>query len=168
MENNTNRTEKKKGRFNVIDVLVIVILLLVAFVTAWILDPIGLFPNDTQRDMSIRYTVEMSEIDDELAELIATGDGVTDQVSGKRIGTVALVERTQAYVWEYSEAEGTMVKKSISGKSDLIITIESECVYEYGKGYSVNGVQIAYGTPISLRSQSFSGSGYCVSFDEIR
>lgn len=167
MENNTNKPESKSGRFNIIDALIIVIALLLVLGAMWIFDPFELFGDDAVRDVRISYTVEIKDINDDFVSLIREGDSVIDPATGASIGTVSMVDFSEAYVWRYSEESSEMVKISIEGKVNVILTIEVDGEYESGVGYTAAGVQIAYGAPVSVRTPDFLGSGYCTSFKEL-
>ncbi len=167
MENNTNKPESKSGRFNIIDALIIVIALLLVLGAMWIFDPFELFGDDTVREARISYTVEIKDIDDDIASLIKEGDSVIDPATGASIGVIGAVGVGEAYVWRYSEESTEMVKTYIDGKVNVILTIEVDGEYESGVGYTAQGVRIAYGELISVRTSGFSGSGYCTSFEEI-
>lgn len=167
MENNISRTEVKKGKFNIIDVLVIVIILLLALGAMWMLDPLGLFPNESVKDVMISYTVEIKDVDSDFLQLISEDQSVIDTTTGNSIGTVRDVSSAGSYVWKYSDESGEMIKVAIEGRVDITITVEADSTYESGVGYSAGGVRIAYGTPISVRTSSFFGSGYCTSVKEI-
>ncbi len=168
MENNTINTQNKKGRFNVVDALITVIILLVAFAILWIFDPFLWFSADTKQEVTLKYVVELKGVDDDVNSNIKAGETVTNASTKNAIGTIVSVKTRNATVWEYDEKSDSMVEKTIEGKSDIYITIQVKCVYEKSVGYTVNGQQIAYGTVLNLRLTNFNGVGTCVSIEEAK
>lgn len=165
MENNINRSEKKKSRFNIIDALVIIIAFLLAALVFLAIDPFDLVVDTDKQTVVLRYTVEFDAVDNDVAKNIALEEGVSNANTVLAMGVVKDVSIQQAYVWEM--LDGEMVKKDIAGKSRVFVTVEVECTYKDGVGYFVNGQQIAVGTSLQLRFADFVGSGYCVSLETV-
>ena len=165
MENNIINTENKKGRFNIVDALIVVIILLIAFAMLWIFDPFLWFSTDTKQEVTLKYVVELKGVDDDVKSNIKAGETVTNASTSNAIGTILAVKVRNATVWEYDKESDSMVEKTIEGKNDIYISVQVKCVYEKGIGYTVNGQQIAYGTVLNLRLANFNGLGTCVSIE---
>lgn len=161
MENSINN--RKKKRINAFDILLIVVALALAFAAFWILDPFYLFSSEAKQPVKINYVVVFRGVDDDVIDGISQGSIVTNASTGDVLGKATSVKKRDAVVWEYIDGESTMVKKTLEGKSDIYVTVNLECVYEQGVGYTVNGQQIAYGTVLALRLSSFVGTGECIS-----
>ena len=165
MENNVNKKISVKSRFNIVDIIVILIAAAIVFGFFWAFDPFDWFDGSVDfRDTSISYVVEIKGVDNELISAVRIGDNVIDTVSSDIIGNVTEVTVQPAYEW-VSES-GEMIKREISGKSDVFIEVTARCVYKSALGYGVNGNQITVGSRISLRTINFSGVGYCISLKE--
>lgn len=169
MENNINISERKRGRFNIADVIMILVIVAIAFGIFRLIDPFHWFTTNEVRDVSIRYVVKLSGIDDDInvKDTVKNGVAVMNSATEYSMGTVESVKAQDAAVWEYSEESQEMVQKTIEGKSDIYITVTVRATYESGVGYVVNGQRIAVGTLLDLRLSSFVGSGYCVELEEI-
>lgn len=166
MENNINKTEVKKGRFNAFDALVIILVLAVIFSAFYILDPFGLFSAGTKENVTLRYTVEFKNVDDDFKDNINVGDTVHNATSNSPMGKVISVTVKPAFEWV--EGETAMEQKPIAGKSNVFVTIEVECVREKGIGYLVNGYNVVVGIPMDLRFSNFVGSGECIAITEAK
>lgn len=164
MENNINKTEVKRGRFNAFDALIIVLVLALVFGAFYIFDPFGLFYGGTKENVTLRYTVEFKNVDDDFNDNVSIGDSVYNATSSSVMGKVISVTVKPAFEWV--EGETSMVQKPIAGKSNVFVTIEVECVHEKGMGYLVNGDQVVVGLPMSLRFPNFVGSGHCIAITE--
>ncbi len=169
MENNINISERKRGRFNIADVIMILVILAIAFGIFRLVDPFHWFTTNEVRNVSIRYVVKLSGIDDDInvKDTVKNGVAVMNSATEYSMGTVESVKLQDATIWEYVEDSPEMVQKTIEGKSDIYITVTVRATYESGVGYEVNGQRIAVGTLLDLRLSSFVGSGYCVELEEI-
>lgn len=160
-------TEKKghARRFNIIDVLIIVAVILLGAVVVNIVVPTGLwgdlFGGSTEE---IQYTVELIGVDRAYVDNFAEGDTVVDAVSKFALGTVTAVDNNSHYrVLSYNEKLGESTYITYQDKYNVLITVSVAAEYEEGVGYTVGGRRIAVGENMSLRFPGFAGEGYCVS-----
>ena len=167
MEHRINNIKTIKGKFNIVDVIVIALALLLIFTALFIFDPFDWVAPIDRREVAVTYVIEISGVDNELCTGIEAGQTVINSVTGETIGRVNIVLLSDAYQWELSEKDGKMVKKTIAGKNNVSLTIVTICTFERGIGYIVGGQQIAVGTPISIRLPSFLGGGFCVGISEM-
>ena len=168
METKTNKLVNKKGKFNIVDVLVIVLVCLFIFGAFVVFDPFDWFAEAERREVSISYVVEIKGIDNDVANNIKVGDNVLNSVTDELIGKIFELQVEPAYEWKHVSGENEMVKVAIAGKSDVYIKIDIACVYEVGVGYIVGGQQIAVGTLVNIKLPNFVGSGYCISINELK
>lgn len=168
MENNNKKSENKRGRFNAADALIILIALVVAIGALLLIDPFGWMSVGKSYEVTIRYTIELNSIENDVATNIAVGDSAMLSNTVYGMGSVQGVQINPAYVWEPSESGKIMVKKPVDGKSDIFVTIETVATYKNGIGYFVNDTQIAVGSHFNMRFQNFIGSGYVVSLEIVQ
>ena len=162
---NSGRIASAKSRFNIVDIIVIVLALLLVFAFFWAFDPFGWFSSpEAQEPISLYYTVEIKGVDEELATLITVGDGVIDPKTSEVIGTVAEVTVRPAYQWK--AGKGEMVKHELEGKMDVYVKVSASAIYTAGIGYGINGTQMAVGSAVTLKTASFMGKGFCIMLDE--
>lgn len=160
-----NNGEKKNGRFNFIDVLLIIIVLIIIASLVYVFLPtswVRSIFSDEKTD--IQYTVEIKGVNEAYLENIKENDIVLDSVSKGNIGTVTAIDYSTQYTQlEYNETTQSGVLSVVPDKYNMIITISVTADYNEGEGYSVNGTRIAVGEKISLRFPNFTGDAYCIS-----
>ena len=167
MDNKRNSTgAKKSGRFNLVDLFLVLLILVIVSALLVMFDPFSLASKQTSQEVTLRYTVEIKDVSNELKNNIKAGDKALSSSTDYDMGTVIAVEPQSSFEWEYNEGDDYMSKKHKTDKSDLIVTIDVKAVYEEGIGYLVDGTHIAVGSLISLRFPSFTGSGYCISIEQ--
>jgi hypothetical protein len=167
-ENNTSSSKtakkiKRKGRFNLIDFLLILLVLLLVASIVYVFVPknfvSGLFAD---KKYTIEYSVEFTGVDKKFLGNIQVGNPVLDSVSKANIGTVvAIDDSTQYSELTYNGVEGVMTP--VIDKYNIVVTIKASVDYSEGKGYSINGTRIAVGEKINARFPNFVYEGYCIS-----
>lgn len=163
--NKSTKKKSKKGRFNFIDFLLIIIALLLVAGIVHVFIPKTLIGRVTaDKTYDIQYTLELTGIDEAYVNKIAENDTVIDSVSKSNIGTVAAVDYSIQYTeLAYNELEAVGVLTPVAGKYNVIVTINATAQYEQGKGYSVNGTRIAVGEKINARFPNYVCECYCIS-----
>lgn len=168
-ENNSSGTSPKKtvkkGKFNLIDFLLIVIILAVIASLVYVFLPYSFVKNITADEtLEIQYTLELTGIDEEYLESIKENDIVLDSVSKSNIGTVAAVDYSIQYTeLVYNETEKVGLLSPVAGKYNVVVTVSATARYEEGEGYSVNGTRIAVGEKINARFPNYICECYCIS-----
>lgn len=158
---NRNTDPKKSGRFNAVDLLLILLILVVFTVLLLLFDPFSWMGNDNTEEVTIRYTVEIKNVSNELKNNIKQGDRAISSSTDYDMGSVVSVEVTDSYTWEYNEGD-FMEKKPVGGKSDLLVVISVKAIYEPDVGYMVDGKHIAVGSQFGFCFPNYVGSGYCI------
>lgn len=157
---------KRSGakKFNFIDVLIILAIILLVAIVASIIAPTSLFGAfSTNSTETIQYTVEFSGVDMAFVNNIADNDNVVDAVSKFSLGSVAAIDNNSNYrALQYNESTGTGSFAVYKDKYDLLVTITVDAEYKEGEGYFVNDRRIAVGEKLSLRFPNYIGEGYCV------
>ncbi len=160
ISNNKGVNAKKKRKFNVVDFLIVVIIVTLVGILIYSFSPWSQIKKLwTSSDISIDYTIEIREVDEEFKNLIKKNDTVIDSVTKSSLGKVTAVELENSKVISY---DGKPVEHP--NKFDIKVRITAKADYEKGIGYSVNGCRIAVGEQISFRFPKFPCTGYCVGF----
>ena len=176
MREKANKAEKnKKRRFNLLDLIIILIVLGALFagyliVKSWV-------GSEEGGKYDIVYTAELRELDINLVgrmngdnvivEFIKAGDVILDSISKKELGTVVAVEGKLYREPVYNEATGKVEMAPYPGLVDVLIIIEAQA--EKDKiGYKVNNFyRMNVGTRLYIRTPALLSSGYCIEFDII-
>ena len=164
---NTARTAKKKnGRFNLVDFLLIVVLLLVIAVVIYMFAPFSKLRTwMDQEQKPIEYTVEILGVEQEFIDKIKENDVVVDSVSKNTIGKVSAVDYNTRYTelqYVSGSEENVGVLSEHPNRYNVIITISASADYVEEEGYSVNHCRIAVGEEMSLRFPDFACNGFCI------
>ena len=161
--------KKRAGRFNFIDLIFVVLILLVIGILVQIFSPISLIKNLTSNQTKeIQYTVEFLGVDQEFIDRIQEDDVVIDSVSKNTMGAVVAVDYNTKYSeLQYVEngAEGEGVLSEYPNKYNLLVTISATADYQSEIGYSVHATRIAVGEKLSLRFPDYAAEGYCIGLE---
>lgn len=156
---------KSSGKFNLIDVLLIVMVLIIVASLIYVFLPTSWIRSILADDkVDIQYTIEIQGVDEAFLENISENDIVLDSVSKGTIGTVTAIDYSTPYTQlEYNETTQSGVLSVVPEKYNMLITISVNADYTEGEGYAVNGTRIAVGELMNLRFPNFTAEGYCIS-----
>lgn len=158
------RDAKKRGKFNLIDFLLILVILLIVASLVYLFFPTSWIRSITaDKSADIQYTIEMRGVDEEFINNINENDTVLDSVSKSNIGTVVAVDYSMRYTELTYNEEGQGILAEYPGKYNVIVTISATAEFNKGEGYTVNGKRIAVGEKVSARFPNYLGEGYCIS-----
>lgn len=145
----------KKKHPNFIDIILIVLILAVAAV-AYLISHRG--GGDVQTLIPCTYTIEVSELNEDMASCVKVGDALVDNVRHYAIGTVTKVEVVPYTVSVPDETAGVIRAVEVPGKINLLLTVEVQTVQNESSIYTESGYLIRIGTEVSCAG----GSMYCV------
>ena len=157
---------KTKAKFNIIDVLLILIIAAAAVFGAVILRSGRLGAEEASAERSIRYTVLLSNVKSQFIRNIQPGDSVTDTVKLMPIGEVKDVRSDFATVQIEDYNAGRIVTATVPDTYDVYVTVEAMATVSDG-AYMIGGYQINVGTLVSLRVPNYTGSGFCTAVSEV-
>lgn len=152
----------KKLRFNFIDALILLAVLLVMLV-AWYFFVL----RDTGSDVSevsyntIEYVIEVSNIESRFDGTVKRDQSVEDAIRRKKIGKVAGVQTVPYEKITFNKIDGVETVSEVEGKITMAITIQAEAI-ETDQSFLVDGCEIKVGLEYSLMLPEFYGTGYCV------
>ena len=158
----------RKGKFNFIDFLLIVIALAIIATTVYVFVPkawFGKIVADESQD--ILYTVEIIGVDQKFAGNIKENHNVIDNISKSSIGTVMAVsvDSYSELKYVYDSATGTEGSGKLvtyDDKHNLVVTISASALYNEGEGYYIGSCRMAVGEKLSLRFPDYSCEAYCI------
>ncbi|MGN1345554.1 MAG: DUF4330 domain-containing protein [Eubacteriales bacterium] len=151
---------KRKLRFNAMDVLILLILAAVVFVLLYVF---VFSERGTQTEVNyttIRYVVEIQNIDEQLVDAVEKGQLVEDAVERKKIGVVSGIQSVPYEKVTFDYENGRETTARVDGKITLKITIEAQAV-ETDRAFTVDGCEIRVGQSYSLIFPGLYGYGYC-------
>ncbi|MCR4906526.1 MAG: DUF4330 domain-containing protein [Clostridiales bacterium] len=158
---------KRKLRFNGVDVLLILLALAAAFVLfkVFILNDRGGDIQAGTDTVKIQYVVQLQNLDARYQESVRRGQSVEDAITRKPIGTVVGVEvhDYEKVVFDYDT--GREVVSRTEGKITMLVTIEADVV-ETDRAFLANGCDIRVGKQFSLMLPEIYGVGFCIRLDK--
>ena len=158
---------KKIGRFNVLDIIIIVFLIFAISLAVVFTVPKFRTAVQSENKATIQYTVVFYNVDETVYDKIEVGVNVTDNTGGVSLGIVEDTpesEMSYKYVLATDEANNTheaQRKDDELGRHNVTVTIVATAAYKEGSGYTVNGYGISIGKEMNLRFPDFSAVGYC-------
>ncbi len=156
---------KRKFRFNIVDVLIILLVVAAVAVAAkFLIDrSSGSIGGDSKT--VITYVVEFNNVEERFADSVKAGDSVQYDVKKVDFGTVVGVQASPYQIISFNYDEQTEVVTTVEGKITLTVTMEAE-VTESDRGFERNGSDIRVGQAYSLNFPNFASTGYCVKVTE--
>lgn len=150
-----------KPKFNSIDFIIVLIIVLVAAVGIYILMPKGGGSTEQSGDKNVKATiqVEFAEKDEYMTHLPKVGDSVTIGVKEKMPATVTKVESRPAEKTAYDLVVGSASTQTVPGKYDVYVTMEADAVDTQNQ-ININGSPIRIGDKDAVRSKGWAGFGY--------
>ena len=160
---------KLLGRFNVIDVIIVVVVL-------GVLVGGGLYLKksliQTKSLDKISYVIELRDVPDEIVKYIIEGEEVKESEKLYSIGKILSKAINPMMNVVENKNAGVFEEKVVPNKKDVFITMQAE--YEIsGDGINTiesiktNGVfEVKVGKSISIKTKSYSGQGVIVSIDK--
>ncbi len=158
-------TKAKKIRFNIIDIILMVILVGAVGVLVYILAVGGRDSSAASEPIEIIYEVELKNVREEFRGAIKVGDTVVDTVKRYTIGEVIDVRYEEALYTGVDKATGQLVNSPYPGRTNIIMTVQATADTTPGY-YSIDGYRLMVGTGVYFRTPGYTGSGYCITVQE--
>ena len=156
--------EKKKHRFNIVDLVIIIVLAAAAvlLVRSFVFDGDG---DAEGKKINLQYVIETDMISEDLADNVKVGDPVYDYESGKLIGTVTACDVRNTTHVGMSDS-GVQVVSDIVGYRSLYVTVETPAVGS-PSGYFVGNLAVSVGRDYALMMPELYCTGSCISAEVI-
>ncbi len=156
---------KRKLRFNIIDIIIILIIVAAAFVLINVFA--GNDKNITAENnyKKIQYVIEIQDVEERFDGVVSKGDAVQDAIERKNIGTVVGVQSSPYETVTFDYTTGTETVSSVEDRVVLAITIEATAV-STDRAFTVDGCEIRVGQQYSIMLPEFYGVGYCIKITE--
>ena len=153
--------EKKKFKFNYVDVIIII---LVAAVFVFGYKFINKSSGNTSDVPDVAFTVEVKNMDFDYKNHFAEGDEIFDAVKGGPLGVVTDVEATAATELITDTASGQYHIGKYSDKETVLITIKGTPT-SFGKDIMIGQQKIKIGEMVYIKKAGCVGRGYVVKME---
>ena len=160
--------EITQRRFNAFDWIFIILVIIAVGAGAYYLRS-----NSSSKEDTIRYTVQVQMIRNDIAEQLtalsasAQQQDVIDSVKNYTIGKVVSVNVEQAKSVVTNSVTGVISEVPFPDFSQVTLTIEAQAALSNGI-YLINGYKLNVGTPVYFRLPYLCSSGYCKSLEVIQ
>lgn len=160
--------ENKKKRvflriFNLFDLALIAIALVVLAVILLTRDnSSGQLTGQVQRTVSVRYTVELSEIENGAAANIKAGAPVVDAIKKYSIGTVESVQISPTRASVPDEGSDIVRYAQVPGQETATVVITAKAVETDADIIIDGGYLVKVGLPASVRIPGLRATGFIV------
>lgn len=151
--------KKKRIKFNLFDVIVIAVILLLAAAAYLILN--GL-PNASENTVTVSYTLELTGLREEMADSVEVGDSFYVTSTGYEIGTVTAVEVVPYTVTATDKEEAVIRNQEVADYVNLQITLEVEVIETDDALTTEDGQVIRTGTSLTASNGTVIGSGFVI------
>ena len=157
-----NKTNAHRHRFNIFDLLLILIFASVAVV----LLVLGLraVPNMAKEsgNSSVTYVISVAEVHDTVAAQLKKDQRIYDVETGEEIGVIFSVNTVPYNIKGVDQETGETVLNTVEGKCGLEITVTVGADFDGGV-YEANGKVIACGEQFYFRTSNAALNGVCIS-----
>lgn len=153
---------KKKVRFNGMDLFLIIVIILVAAAGMYFVGGRrGGSASSSEKNVNVTYTVELTGKEDNMINLIKEGDAVMVGEKDKANMKVTAVEVSPAKTDGYDIETGRVLRSPVPDEYDIKVTM-SAIGTESDSAVKVDGVALRVGQNAVLSSRGWAGSGYAI------
>lgn len=154
---------KNKGKHpNFVDIIFVILILAVALVAYALSHQESAAVNETTPRS---YVVEFAGLDPEMADCLAVGDAVTDNVKNYAIGAVTNIDIQPYIVYTTNEEAGIIQETEYPGKVNLYVTIEAQTIEGEKQITTDSGYVLQTGAFASCSIGSLTCGGYIVALE---
>ncbi len=168
-------SEKKriKWKLNLFDIVLLAVVVVAAGgLLAWkfmgsnqtVVDPNSgvTVPKGTH---TVRYVVELEQLHQQTAEMIAEGDVVYERTKKELMGTVQSVEVAPARTLTKNELEGTFQFAEVPERYNVVMEITAQAVENDDGIVLESGLEVRAGTSVRVFGPGYYGAGYILSVE---
>ena len=169
MQNKELKVNKRK--FNIVDMVALIIIVVVCIALAMIIDPLDVIKKiSPNNEITLSYVVEFNNLNTKDNHNIVVGQSAVESLDDKQIGEVISVKKRNSQKWTVSDYNDKMELYTDYTQDTIFVTIEVKCNYKEGDGYYLNGRQITVGKSMDIifSETNTTLKGRCISIQEIK
>lgn len=152
---------EKKKRFNWIDVVIILLVIVLAAVALLVRNKV--FNKEEIPTDTMRFTVEARNVFSDFADLCVAGETVYNSSTNAYVGKIVSVSKT-LHVPNYNEERAIKIAYDGDDSYDIIITIEGQG-YVNGRDIVIGGYTPKVGAAFYLKGKGFASATFVVDID---
>ncbi|MGI6031051.1 MAG: DUF4330 family protein [Eubacteriales bacterium] len=155
------RKNKPRRRLGLLDVLIVLAVVVVVALAVLISGNRSEDAADGAAGNTITFQVEMQLVPEDFAQDIAVGDLVYDSKKGDYLGKVEQVEMVPYRALSYNRSEKAYKEAEVEGAWNAMVTVSAQA-QPSSRSTMIGSVKVGVGEEMFLKSEHFTGSGYCV------
>lgn len=148
-------TEKKKGKFNFFDALLILLVLAVLAGGAYLLLRKKTTGTSDQKGLTVQYTVRYHLVPNTLNVRIENGDTMYFTTDKSQAGKVVSVREEPSVFTDFSTETNSFVTALYPNCTEYYITVEATA-QKNADSYTINGTNLSVGKKLYMRTAAFS------------
>lgn len=157
--------EKKKIKFNGMDLFIIIAVLAVILAGVYLLTGReGTGGLSASKNVEVTTVVELAGKDKAFADIIANGDIVAIGEKEKMMTEVKSIEILPAKATGYDILDGRVLRAEVPKQYDIRVTLVGDGT-ETESAIEMNGTAIKVGQNAVLSSKNWAGSGYVIGLE---
>ncbi len=164
MDKNTG-TAKKKGFFNLFDVILIGVVLVIAVVFLMWQAKDSADSSDTPDSKTVQYTIELTGMQESTTELINVGDVLIDNIKRGEMGKIVSVDFENTKRSTKNMETGEFIMSEIPWLKTAIIVLEANCTESDSAIMTEGGFQVRAGDTVSVKGPGYAGKGFVIGVD---
>lgn len=150
---------------NLFDLIIIALVVILAAGFLWWKGILGGTGTSSSSTRTVRYTIELTQMYGDSAQLIQVGDTIVDGVHKYTMGTVVSVDVGDCIVSSHNYETGTYESVVMPGYQTATVVLESECSETdtqimVGGGYVIRG-----GLSVTVRGPGYAATGSILSVE---
>ncbi len=160
----------KKRRFNIIDLLISIIILVVIAFLAYIFVFNSSFGSANSDTVTIQYELEVRKVNDMLIDPASRNVDcqIIDAAEKFPLGTVKEFYTEPATLSTFDAETGEAMTSDYPEHSNFYFVIEAEAKKDpENNRYLLDGFELAVGSLVYIRTPYFTSSSYCIGINEI-
>ena len=148
---------EKKFRFNIIDVTVLLVIILVIWGATIKFGKYNV-KTDESSEKTIIYTIDVENVRDYSLQAYQSGDVIFDSLTGVSIGTIQKIEATDAVSYEERE-NGELIKVLNPYKKDIVLYIETPGTIENNAYYANKSIELKVNSQKAIETKYVKTTG---------
>ena len=149
--------KKKRVKFNIIDVAVLLVVILVIWGASVKFGKYKVKTNESSEE-TIVYTMEIANVRYYSLQAYQSGDMVFDSLTGVNIGTIQKIEASDAVNYE-NRQDGKLVKVVNPYKKDIVLYIETPGTVENNAYYANKSIELKVNSQKAIETKYVKTTG---------
>ena len=114
---------------------------------------------------TVRYVVELEQLHQQTADMIAEGDVVYERTKKELMGTVQSVKVSSARTLTKNELEGTFQFVDVPERYNVVLEVTAQAVENDDGIVLESGLEVRAGTAVRVLGPGYYGAGYILSVE---